>query len=245
MSQSLERILLAAAWLGKVLKVFLTLALIFLCVTVGLAFLQVRKTAIATEQTLAHVNAVTDTVNRQAEAVGSEAHRTLLEAALTAKQARMASEDQRKYWEGEVPKLSAKAESILDNSDKLIVSLRNTSDGLNKDGEKVSNQAVDTLAAAKPALEQAASALKETAGTASAATAFISDPNFKSTVTHLNDGAANLATATKALAGTAQDIQGEVHQLTHPTPLGKIKAIGLFCLSLAEKYFEIGYYARH
>jgi hypothetical protein len=238
----LHRCKLAVVWTWRVLRVFLTLALIFLCVTVGMAFLEVRKLSIGAEQTLQHVNVVADTLNKQAAAVGSEAHRVLLEAGLTAATARRASAVQEKYWNTEVPRLSARAEHILDHTDGLIVSLRETSESLRQNSQGISDQAVATMDAATPALQQAAEALKQTAGTASAATTFISDPNLKAAVMHLNDGAENLATTTKALAGTAQDIQGEVHTLTHPTLVGKIKAWVLFGLEVFDKFVESRFY---
>ena len=105
----------------------------FLCVCLGLAGIEARRATVGLEATdEAAKNFIVDT-QQQVHVVGNNTNHLIVEAGLTAKEARLAATSQRQFWDNEVPVLAARANGTFDRTDALLASFRKTSDGLNDD----------------------------------------------------------------------------------------------------------------
>jgi hypothetical protein len=221
----------------------------FALVCLGLAFLSVRKAAtgmVVTEQAL---NTFAATATREVTNNGDEAHRVLLEAGLTATEARKAAVTQRKYWETEVPVLTAKSELTLDRTNELLASLKKTSDGFNGDGTDITKEVLNVLGDLRPALQKSTETLQATADTARAATKVIGDPAIPSALKHVDTATGHIAEASDHFAKatdhvekTMVDIQGGVHTIVHPTKVQQVKNWITFSLDVAQKFTETHFY---
>lgn len=151
-----------------------------------------------------------------------EAHRVLLEAGLTAREAKDASTEEKAYLSKELPQITAKTERALDDTDALLVSLRRTSGDLagtarsatgvlDATRESVAgiapilNQTRETIAGLEPVESAAAVMLKD-------GDALVKDPDISASLTNVRKGTAELA-------ATSKDVREEVHAMTHPKPL--------------------------
>lgn len=231
-------------WIHLLFKGLVPLAVVFLCVTVGLAAIETLKLERDIDKTTEHLNAFIDMGTKKMDVLASETHHLLLEAALTARTARKASEVQADYWNKEVPVLTAKSERILDNTNHLIVDADKAVNTYNQVGLDFDKQIPLTGDAAQKALLAAADALKQSGAAMDAATAVINNDDLKQTAKNLNATSSNFADASKSLAESARDVQGEVHKFTHPTVWGRIKSNVLFGIELFEKFVETRLYIR-
>lgn len=215
----------------------------FLCVCLGLAGLEARKATIGLEATdAAAKNFIVDT-QQQVHVVGNNVNHLIVEAGLTAKETRLAATSQRQFWDKEVPVLAARANGTFDRTDALLVSLRQTSDGLNKDSGRIADAVVDaTTNGAKPALIQAGNAATATANTMTAAGKVLADPNIPATLQNINDSAHQIALTTASGAHIADNLDHKVDKMLHPGFWGAVKAYTVFGAQLATDFIEMRYY---
>ena len=161
-------------------------------------------------------------VEKSIQADADETHRVLLEAGLTASEARRASTEERAYLEKELPALNERAKLALDDTDALLRSLRGTSDALGQSAQSatgVLDSTRETLAGVAPILNQTRETIAGLEPVESAAAATITDadtlvksPDIASTLHSVSQGTAELA-------ATAKDVREEVHAVTHPKPI--------------------------
>ena len=215
----------------------------FLCVCLGLAGLEARKATIGLEATdAAAKNFIVDT-QQQVHVVGNNVNHLIVEAGLTAKETRLAATSQRQFWDKEVPVLAARANGTFDRTDALLVSLRQTSDGLNKDSGRIADAVVDaTTNGAKPALIQVGNAATATANTMTAAGKVLADPNIPATLKNINDGTHQIALTAGSVAHTADNLDRKVDKMLHPGFWGAVKAYTVFGAQLATDAIEMHYY---
>ena len=141
-----------------------------------------------------------------------EAHRLILEAGLTAREARLASADERGYLAQQNGQIAA----ALNNVNALVVSMRQTSDGVRNSQSQVAAQTTAAIRSATVALNGIQPLEQHLDGevrSLNAATqhldSLVSDPNIHATLAHLNGAAGDVQSM-------ADDTKAKVHSMLHP-----------------------------
>ena len=125
------------AWFMPFVKVAVfAVPFAFLCVCLGLAGLEARKATIGLEATdEAAKNFIVDT-QQQVHVVGNNTNHLIVEAGLTAKEARLAATSQRQFWDNEVPVLAARANGTFDRTDALLASAATSASNMAQQASK-------------------------------------------------------------------------------------------------------------
>ena len=231
------------AWFMPFVKVAVfAVPFAFLCVCLGLAGLEARKATIGLEATAdAAKNFIVDT-QQQVHVVGNNTNHLIVEAGLTAKEARLAATSQRQFWDNEVPVLAARANGTFDRTDALLASFRKTSDGLDADLTTITNDITDTTTTLKPALVATAAAATSASNMAQQASKDLADPNIPATLKNINDGTHQIALTAGSVAHTADNLDRKVDKMLHPGFWGAVKAYTVFGAQLATDAIEMHYY---
>jgi hypothetical protein len=228
------------AWVGPVLKVAVyAVPFAFMCVSIGLASLAVKKDA---DQTAAATKAFLADTQGQVHQLGQSSNRVLVEAGLTAMEARKAAKFQNAFWQLQAPVLVARANSTFDKTDAFLGSLTHTSNDLDTDLNTTTQAIVDTQKSLKPALEAGTAALTATAGVANAASKDLADPSIPATLKDTAEATHQLAAAATSGAHVADNIDHKVDSMVHPTKWGKVKNALFFGLEVAKDLVESRYY---
>lgn len=142
-----------------------------------------------------------------------DAHRVLLEAGLTAMEARKASAKESKYLDQWNVQLSV----TLASANATLVSMAETSDGIRASQALIATQTVATLKSAqesidgiKPVEIDLGAAAVELRQTTADLDSVIADPNLRETM-------GNLQVTSKAVAGMATDTEQYWHGVLHPS----------------------------
>lgn len=193
-------------------------------------------------------------IEKSLQADASEAHRVLLEAGLTAKEAREASADERQYLKAELPRIAGDTEKILHDSDSLLLRANRSAELL----DSVARAASQTIDKAGADLDDIGPVLDETRKSVAGlqpildetrksiaglqpieadashlfidADALVNSPDIPATFKNVNEGTAEIA-------ATAKDVREEVHAITHPTPLGRIIGWAMKAGEMAGTWF--------
>jgi hypothetical protein len=197
-----------------------------------------KRTAAAIVSRSAHRRAG----ERRERGGGNNTNHLIVEAGLTAKEARLAATSQRQFWDNEVPVLAARANGTFDRTDALLASFRKTSDGLDADLTTITNDITDTTTTLKPALVATAAAATSASNMAQQASKDLADPNIPATLKNINDGTHQIALTAGSVAHTADNLDRKVDKMLHPGFWGAVKAYTVFGAQLATDAIEMHYY---
>ena len=161
-------------------------------------------------------------IEKSIDADAQEAHRVLLEAGLTAREARLASTEERAYLANELPALTERTKRTLDDTDALLQTLRATSGALTDTAHSATgllNAARGPVDGISLTLDQTRIALAGLTPVEEAATFTIQDTDTLVKSPDISASLHNVSQGTAELAATAKDVREEVHAVTHPKPL--------------------------
>jgi hypothetical protein len=158
-----------------------------------------------------------------------EAHRVLLEAALTAKEARLASSEERTFLNKTLPVLSQQVGQVLNNTsvalagvnqttrtlNRVVVSIGDNATMLSADGHQTLGDLQTTLLDLEPVEEKLNNTVRDT-------DLLITDPSIKDSLVHIDQSTQSLANAADHTDKATADIQQEIHAITHPPILSRI-----------------------
>jgi hypothetical protein len=205
-----------------VVQIVALLAVVVVCVAVCVLLLQVRHALLDAQTQL-------QTITRKVALDLDEAHHVLLESGLTAMEARKASAEER----AALPKLTAQASQTFTSLDAWMVAARNTTSALGESQAAIARSTVMTLQsldatvrAVQPVLAQAQASIVKLETVEADLDAQVKDPAIAASL-HNIDG------TTAAMEASAQDVQQEVHAITHP---GWAKRCWGFALDVAHVF---------
>jgi len=161
-------------------------------------------------------------IEKSIQGDADEAHRVLLEAGLTAREARLASTEERAYLQKELPALTERTERTLDDTDALLKSLRKTSDSLDNSATSATallDTTRESVAGIAPMLGQAREAIAGLEPAERALTVTLADADSLAKDPDISAALSNVRQGTAELAATSKDVREEVHAMTHPKPL--------------------------
>lgn len=224
-----------------------------MCVSIGFVAvydgLPARKTVNSLTATSDAVKQFSTVGTHELQVNGDEAHRVLVEAGLTTMEARKAAKFQNQFWQTEVPKITAKAELILDHTDKTITDADTTVTGVHQDSHEISNALVETLRTLNPQLvkagtaaEKAGVAMDQAGQTMNSAGKVIGDPNIPKIIGDVRDGTKSLADAAQKGDHIVGNIDHKVDAMVHPGFWGKVEGYTMLVLNLAKDVIESRYY---
>jgi hypothetical protein len=154
-----------------------------------------------------------------------EAHRLLLEAGLTAREARLAATEERKSL--------GRWNKTADSTNALLASLRDTTDGVNKSQARITEQAVSVLQQTNTAIAGLApltdnvnkevTALNAVTGHLDAV---VSNKHIDGVLAHLDGTTAHLDSTTGHVDAMAKDAEQKVHAMLHPKWSTRLIGIG-------------------
>lgn len=223
----MNRILLGA-------KIVLCLAVTTLCVTLTVFALELRSQVVESRKQLAGVIAK---VNLSLD----ESHRLILEAGLTAMEARKASAEER----AALVKWNAQISQTMTNANAVLVSLKTTTDGLAASQQQIAAAAVKTLettdktiAGLQPLETNASTEIATLEATTSQLNKLVADPAIPATLANLRAASDQTAQTMAHVNGTTADVQQAVHSYLHPTLFHKIySAIANTGVSVAKFFW--------
>lgn len=156
-----------------------------------------------------------------------EAHRVLLEAGLTAREARQASAKEVAYLD----QWNSGIGQTLKNANALLVSSRNTVDETGKAEAELVRATKETMAATQTAIAGLQPLENQTTteiASLNKATldldALVTNPAIPETMVALKETAVHGAETSKHIDGTTADVQTWVHEQTHPPVLMRVWA---------------------
>lgn len=201
----------------------LTLASItVLCVVATLLFMDLKHTVAAASKDEAKVVANLNQSLTSLNGDLGEFHKVLYTSNVSAAEVGRAAIAERFYAEKQLPATLAKANTVLDNTSAVLLSLEKTSDSLRGNGETITASVQTTLGATTSTIE----GLKPVEANAAQATAalkeLIADPDFKATAHNLSVTSASAAVTAQQIQGTTKDVEHVVHAWAYPTPLQRV-----------------------
>lgn len=196
-------------WLKGAAFIILCLSTTFTVVTVGK---HVSNTLMAMDDTVDKLNTEID-----------EAHRLTLEAALTAKAARKASEKELTMldaWNDQITLTFTEVQHVLAQSSAMLQQTSSSEAEMSHAAVESTVALNKTITDVQPVLSSATAELQTLRSTTEHLDSLIQDSDITETITNINSTTAHLD-------ATAQDIQEQVHKWTHPGIWTKVKGFAL------------------
>jgi hypothetical protein len=217
-----------------------------MCLSIGFVAvydgLPARKTVNSLTATSDAVKTFSTVGTKELQVNGDEAHRVLLEAGLTTREARKAAAFQNQFWQTEVPKIAAKANTILDDTDTTVKGVHTDSHEISQAIVSVANTLNPQLVKAGTAAEKAGNAMDQAGQTMNSAGKVIGDPNIPKIIGDVRDGTKSLADAAQKGDHIVGNIDHKVDAMVHPGFWGKVEGYTMLVLNLAKDVIESRYY---
>jgi uncharacterized protein YoxC len=186
----------------EIAKVSSLLAVSFMCVTLGITALRLGTTV--------------QKANANIDLVQQDIHRLVQETRITMKDINHAAIDERFYFEKQMPAVVDQVQGILGDTHRLLVSANTATETLSENQNKLTDQAVTvlkttdtTISHVDVVLGQANNDLAQLEVTEKHLDALIQSPDITQTLK-------NVDATTASTARTMNDIEDEVHTITHP-----------------------------
>jgi hypothetical protein len=161
----------------------------------------------------------------QAQLDLEELHRVTLEAGLTAREARMASHDERLA----LPNITGDVDTLLIRSAQALAATSDTARLVGTDAAAITGSttalldaSTKTVAGLQPIELKAADAVEQMRTDEAHLDALIADPDIPIAIANLKDTGAAAVRATSNVADTTADVKDAVHSYLHPTLATKI-----------------------
>lgn len=147
-----------------------------------------------------------------------EGYKVTLQARLTVDNVNKAAIDERMFFEKQVPPMMAQVQTILGNTNTLIVSANEATKSLTDDENAISDRTVDVLKSTniaiiqlQPLLDKGQDSLQQVAATLADIDARVKSPEITDTLDNIDVATGHLSTA-------AGDVEHQVHNLVYPKP---------------------------
>lgn len=188
-----------------ILKAVVYVAVIFLCVSLGLTFLQFRENLKATAPVIAQAQVIESHLDKAITDTSSMVNANLIHADLIMGRLERVSRDQETYWK----MASGKTSQALDNANRVLTNLATTTQDLDKNLNQVSQSATETLNQVQPTLQATTQAINSVNN-------LVSDPSVKDTLKNVDQGTTQAVGILKNTNDTTADIKQKVHDTLHP-----------------------------